>query len=72
MSTAQLTILNSSESDIRVSGWRDFGFNLYVAPFSNVCVPNIKLEGLWSELSELARGWSGVREVRGLEVLDRS
>ena len=34
-------------------------FNLYVAPFPNICVSNFKLEGLWSEWSELVvRGWT--------------
>ena len=65
-------LTSCSESDVRVSGWRGFGFNLCVASFPNIYVPNFKLEDLQSELSELARGWSEWSEgVRGSEVLDR-
>ena len=55
--------LRVAKSKDRPSGQRDFGFNLCVAPFPNVCVPNFKLENLQLELSELARGW-----LEGLEV----
>ena len=45
-----------TKSEGGVSGWGDFGFNLCVAPFPNVYVPNFKLEDVWLELSELAGG----------------
>ena len=39
-----------------VSGWRDFGFNLCVAPFPNIYVPNFKLEDLHQSCLEVI--WS--------------
>ena len=55
------------ESEDRVRGG-DFGFNLCVALFPNIYVPNFKLEDLHWSCSEVSqRGW----RVRGLDVLDR-
>ena len=55
-----------AKSEDRVSGQRDFGFNLCVVPFPNICVPSFKLENLLLELSELTRSW--LEELEGLEV----
>ena len=38
-----------------ISGQSDFGFNLCVAPFPNVYVPNFKLEDLHQSHSEVIR-----------------
>ena len=54
------------KSEGGVGGWGEFGFNLCVAPFPNVCVPNFKLEDLHSELLKLAGGW--LKGLEGLEV----
>ena len=48
----------------RSKGWRDVGFNLCVAPFPNICVPNFKLEDSCQRCSE----WSEGPKVGGLEV----
>ena len=44
----------------------EVGFNLCVAPFPNICVPNFKLEDLHQSCLE----WSKGPRVGGLEVLD--
>ena len=51
-----------AKSEDGVSDWRDFGFNLCVAPFPNVNVPNFKLEDLHQSHSEV------IRVVGGSEV----
>ena len=51
-----------AKSKDRVSDQRDFGFNLYVAPFPNIYVPNFKLEDLCWSCSEV------VGVIRGSEV----
>ena len=58
-----------AKSEDGVSDWRDFGFNLCVAPFPNVYVPNFKLEDLHQSCLEVV--WSGQR-FRGSDVLDRN
>ena len=58
-----------AKSEDRVSGQRDFGFKLCIAPFPNIDVPNFKLEDLCQSHSEVV--WSGWR-FRGSDVLDRS
>ena len=45
------------------NGRRDIGFNLCVAPFPNVCVPNFKLEDLYWRCLE----WLEGPKVRGSE-----
>ena len=48
-------------------GQRDIGFNLYVAPFPNIYVPNFKLEDSCQRFSVF--GGSEVQRFRGSEVL---
>ena len=49
---------------LKVDWWsEEFGFNLCVMPFPNICVPNFKLENLWLKWLELVGGW--LRVVRG-------
>ena len=45
-----------AKSESRVSDWRDFVFNLCVAPFPNVYVPNFKLERHTSALVGVVGG----------------
>ena len=56
----------------RVISQRDIGFNLCVAPFPNVYVPNFKLEDLnwrFSVFGGQRVGGSEVQRFRGSEVL---